>query len=134
MWLNTKLTYMASSPNTVSLPIWPGVDSSRFRERLGANLPMFAAGDQLNPTFDLNSISDDIGGSNGGRSLRAKIRRVEIDLLGLALDTDPSWVDWSDPDPATRPYRKFRLTGDFRPRNVGVTGIEDTGGTGFGNL
>ncbi len=93
-----------------------------------------AAGDQLNSTFDLDSTSDDIGGSNGGRPLRAKIRRVQIDLLGLALDTDPSWVDWSDPDPITRHYRKFRLTGDFRLRNAGLTGIEDTGGTGFGNL
>ncbi len=61
-------------------------------------------------------------------------RRVQIDLLGLARDTDPSWVDWSDPDPATRPYRKFQLIGDFQLRNAGMVGLEDSGGTGFGSL
>jgi len=91
-----------------------------------------AAGVELNPTFDLDSIIDDIGGSSG-REIRDRIRRIEVDLLGLARDTDPTWMDWKDPNPATRTYRKFELTGDFGARNIGTTGIEDTG-TPFGSL
>ena len=93
-----------------------------------------AAGNQMNPAFDLTTIAEDIAGGNSRIATRARIRRVQVDLLGLARDANPSWVDWNDPNPVTRLYRKFRLVGDFRVRNAGLTGIEDTDGTGFGSL
>jgi len=90
------------------------------------------AGVQLN-SFDLSTTSDDIGGKYNAET-RAKIHRIQIDLLGLAEDTDPRWLDWSDPNPATRPYRKFQMTADVRPRNNRATGLVDEVGGNFGDL
>lgn len=82
---------------------------------------------QLNSTFDLTATGDDIGGADTATKVdqRASIRRIEIDFTGLTRDPDLLWRDPVDPDPATRPYRKFRLIGDVSPRNVGMVGVPD---------
>jgi len=90
------------------------------------------AGVQLNER-DLSTETEDIGGTSDVAT-RAKIQRIEIDLMGLAEDTDPRWLDWSDPNPATRPYRKFRMTADVRPRNNRAIGLVDEVGGNFGDL
>jgi hypothetical protein len=86
-----------------------------------------SAGRQLNSSFNLATLSDDIGGLDTPTAVtqRAGIRRIEIDLIGLTRDPDPTWIDSRDPNPATRAFRKFRLRGDVTPRNLGVTGVAD---------
>jgi hypothetical protein len=92
-----------------------------------------AAGTQLN-TFDLIGASDDIGGDDTDAlmSERARIERVEVDLVGLARDPDPAWVDRTDFNPGTRPFHKFQLASSIRPRNNGMSGLPDVlASTGF---
>jgi len=85
-----------------------------------------AAGTQLN-TFDLTGASDDIGGDDTDAliSQRARIERVEVDLVGLARDPDPAWVDRTDFNPGTRPFHKFQLVSSIRRRNNGMSGLPD---------
>jgi hypothetical protein len=86
-----------------------------------------AAGAQINSTFDLDSTSEDIGGSESAVAARAGIARIEIELLGLSLDPRAGWVDVKDPNPDTRPFHKFRLTSNVVPRNLGLVGVPDDG-------
>ncbi len=81
----------------------------------------------LNSTFDLSSPTDDIGGADAPARLRARdrIRRVAIELAGLSADPDPGWTDPLDPHPSTRSHRKFRLSGEVSPRNLGSRGAAD---------
>jgi type II secretory pathway pseudopilin PulG len=68
-----------------------------------------------------------VGGADSetDKLMRAAIRRVGIEIEALTRDPDPEWRDLDDPDPATRPYRKFRLESDITPRNLGWSGIRD---------
>jgi len=94
-----------------------------------------AAGTQLN-AYDLTGTSDDIGGDDTAakQNLRSQIRRIEVDLVGLALDPDPGWVDRSDSDPSTKRFHKFQLASNIRPRNHGMAGIpDDVVDNGFGD-
>lgn len=86
-----------------------------------------SAGRQVNDSFNLTTVADDIGGLDTPTAVarRAGIRRIEVDLIGLTRDPDPNWRDAQDPNPATRAFRKFRLRGDVTPRNLGVTGVPD---------
>lgn len=59
------------------------------------------------------------------RWTRASIRRIGVEIQGLTRDPDPNWVDVRDTDPATRSYRKFMLSGDVTPRNLGRFGLRD---------
>ena len=85
------------------------------------------AGTQLNSVFNLTSITDDIGGSEAAANLaqRHSIRRVEIRLEGLTREPDLNWTDPTDVNVATRRHRKFELTADVTPRNLGLKGIQD---------
>ena len=82
---------------------------------------------QANGTFDLSSVSDDIGGDDGGiaRDTRDGIRRVSVELTGLTREPDLGWTDESDPYAATEQHRKFTLGSDITPRNIGTVGIKD---------
>ena len=42
-----------------------------------------------------------------------------------ADDAYPDWFDTEDPNPATRRHRKYRLTADLSPRNLGLVGRPD---------
>jgi hypothetical protein len=86
------------------------------------------SGVQINGTLDLDSTAEDIGGGDATVGDRARIRRVEVALIGLARDPDPDWVDASDSHADTRHYRKFRLASSISPRNLGMVGIEDDAG------
>ena len=79
---------------------------------------------QLNAGFDPSTTSDDIGGTDSMAGQRARIRRVGFDLLGLARDPDPGWVDRGDFS-ATREYRKMELTHEIRIANAGVEETDD---------
>jgi hypothetical protein len=80
---------------------------------------------QRNGTFDLSSTADDIGGAESESGDRSQIRRVTFELVGLALDPDPGWIDPADLDPSTRAFHKFRLAGNIRPHNLGMIGVRD---------
>ena len=84
-------------------------------------------GGQINSTFDLTSTADDIGGAETVAALQTRggIRRINVSLEGLTRDPDLQWVDTADTDPDTRRYRKFELSGDVTPRNLGLKGIRD---------
>ena len=84
-------------------------------------------GVQANAAFDLAGTADDIGGDDvtDAISTRAGIRRVIPQVVGLTRDPDLDYVDASDPIVATRKLRKFPLTGDITPRNLGLIGIRD---------
>src|SRR4029450_980769 len=85
------------------------------------------AGSQINSVFNLASTADDIGGAEAPTNLsqRTSIRRMEVRLEGLTREPDLSWSDASDPNAATRRLRKFELTADVTPRNLGLKGIQD---------
>ncbi len=59
------------------------------------------------------------------RASRGAVRRITVELVGLARDPDPDWSDTADPDPRTRSHRKFRLAGDVAPRTLGLEGRVD---------
>ena len=65
------------------------------------------------------------GGAESGKDTRATIRRVEVDLIGMTQSPDPKWVDPNDSNPLTNKYRKFQLTQDIIPRNLGLFGVPD---------
>lgn len=84
-------------------------------------------GTALNPTFDLTTTADDIGGAETAAALqnRGSIRRVNVSLEGLTRDPDATWTDATDTNAATQRFRKFTLSGDVTPRNLGLKGIRD---------
>ena len=67
------------------------------------------------------------GGAEDQISVAARrtIRRIGLDLVGLTRDPDPDWVDQDDTIEATRSFRKFELSGEVTPRNIGMIGIQD---------
>ncbi len=84
-------------------------------------------GAQLNTPFDLADLSDDIGGGDAVAALneRKSIRRIVPELVGLTRDPDPEWIDTADTHAATRRFRKFTLSNDITPRNIGMVGQQD---------
>jgi hypothetical protein len=78
--------------------------------------------------FDANGV--ELTSPGGAETATAKgnrstIRRIQVDVVGLTRDPDMNWRDNADPNPGTRPFRKFRLTGDVTPRNLGRAAIRD---------
>ena len=65
------------------------------------------------------------GDDETSRNTRAEIRRIGIEIEGLTRDRDVRWADRGDSDPDTRYYRKFRLSGDVTPPNLGLYGLKD---------
>ncbi len=59
------------------------------------------------------------------KAQRAGIRRITVDLVGLTREPDLGWVDTTDTNATTRAFRKFELTGDVSPRNLGMKGVRD---------
>ena len=86
-----------------------------------------AMGNPINGTFDLSTITDDIGGDETAAAMvqRSAIRRIELDLVGLTRDPDLIWVDGQDSNPVTQSHRKFQLRGAITPRNMGMVGLAD---------
>jgi len=65
------------------------------------------------------------GEDDTSRNRRARIRRIGIEIEGLTRDRDARWRDRGDSDPDTWDYRKFRLSGDVTPPNLGLYGLKD---------
>jgi hypothetical protein len=65
------------------------------------------------------------GGAEGNKDDRADIRRIEIELIGMTQHPDQKWEDPNDSDLKTKKYRKFNLTQDISPRNLGKFGVPD---------
>jgi hypothetical protein len=118
--LNSDSSKWGTSDFLVRTPLVENVRSMTFRY-LNLNDA------QINSTFDLAATTDDIGGSEAtaNKAERTSIRRITIDLVGLTRDPDLGWEDRADTNPATRAYRKFQLSGDVTPRNLGMKGIRD---------
>jgi hypothetical protein len=115
--------------------LW-GSPSFVVREILAENIGSMSfryfdpAGAQLNPTFDLDSTSDDIGGGETASLDRSRIHRIEVELFGLARDPDPGWFDRSDPNPGTQPFHKFRIASNITPRNMRIVYPDPSGASG----
>jgi prepilin-type N-terminal cleavage/methylation domain-containing protein len=77
----------------------------------------------LNPNTPANS-GDDIGGSDANALTRSKIRKIKVSLVGMTPDEDLDYVDAGDAT-ATSHYRKFDLSSDVNPENLGRTGVKD---------
>jgi prepilin-type N-terminal cleavage/methylation domain-containing protein len=77
----------------------------------------------LNPNTPANS-ADDIGGSDAAALTRSKIRKIKVSLVGMTPDEDLDYVDAGDAT-ATTHYRKFDLSSDVNPENLGRTGVKD---------
>lgn len=80
--------------------------------------------------YDQNNAEIDpttLGGSDAAanKAARHRIRRINVSLIGLTRDPDLGWVDSTDTNASTQAYRKFELTGDITPRNLGMKGIRD---------
>lgn len=72
-------------------------------------------------------LASAMGGAEtaAARAARASVRRVNASLIGLTREPDLEWRDVTDTNPSTQRYRKFELTGDVAPRNLGLKGIRD---------
>ncbi|HXI03108.1 MAG TPA: prepilin-type N-terminal cleavage/methylation domain-containing protein [Candidatus Saccharimonadales bacterium] len=56
---------------------------------------------------------------------RKKIARIAVSVVGMTHDPDLAYVDPTDTNPASRKYRKFQLSSDVSPRNLGYVGVAD---------
>ena len=63
------------------------------------------------------------GDTDAARDARRRIRRIQFTITGLTRESDLGWIDPADPDPATRSFRKFELSGVVAPRNLGMRGM-----------
>ena len=118
--LNPDASTYGTSNFIVRTPLVENVRSLTFRY-------FSQTGVQVNSTYDLTTITDDIGGLDTAATIaqRAGIRRIGIAIEGMTRDPDPLWVDATDTDPDTRRYRKFDLAADVTPRNFGLVGVRD---------
>jgi prepilin-type N-terminal cleavage/methylation domain-containing protein len=81
------------------------------------------SGAMLNPNTPANP-ADDLGGGDAQSLARSKIRRITVNLVGMTQDDDPDYTDATDAT-ATTHYRKFDLSSDVNPENLGKTGVKD---------
>ena len=69
------------------------------------------------------ALCDSCGGD--GPAVRASIRRIRVELEGLTRDPDPRWTDPHDSHSGTSHHRKFELTLDITPPNLGLPLVVD---------
>jgi len=80
------------------------------------------------------SVADDIGGVESNSGTRAGIRRIVVDMVGMTPDPDLRYSDPADASALTVHYRKFDLTSDVTPENLGRSGIQDSDTTPPGQV
>jgi hypothetical protein len=107
-----RVSVQADSTRVARSPVADNIRSLRFAF-------FDEAGNPIDPP---GGAEDD-----ASRQARASIRRIRVELEGVVRDPDPRWRDPGDDDPATRRYRKFKLTGVVSPRNLGLAGWADRG-------
>jgi hypothetical protein len=105
-----RVTVRPDSAAVLRTPVTDGVRTLRF-------VYLDAAGRAIVPP----------GGEDDEASVRARaaVRRVHIEIEGVAREADPLWRDPADPDPATSRRRKFRLEGEVAPQNLVSNGVID---------
>ena len=112
-----------------SFPSSPQASSSFVFEPVADNIKSMTfrywpdSGAELGPNTPTNS-ADDIGGDDAAILTRAKIRKITVNLVGMTPNPDIDYVDATDAT-ATTHYRKFDLTSDVNPENLGKTAIKD---------
>lgn len=82
------------------------------------------SGALLSPDTPANS-SDDLGGTVTNAPVRNRIRRISINLVGMTRNPDMNYIDTTDANAATQNYRKFDLSSDVNPENLGKTAVRD---------
>ncbi len=79
--------------------------------------------------------SDDIAGTSANNPLRARIRRIVVDLVGMTPEPDLRYLDPAEASTSpTAHYRKFDLTSDVTPENLGKSGLQDSDTTPPGQV
>ncbi len=74
-----------------------------------------------------NVITTMAGGADTTANIAARkeIARVNVSIVGMTKDPDLAYLDPADTNPASRNYRKFELSSDVTPRNLGFVGVPD---------
>lgn len=60
---------------------------------------------------------------------RAKIRKVTVTVIGMTATADQAYTDTSDSNTASQHFRKFSLSSQVTPRNLGFKGRADSDST-----
>jgi len=56
---------------------------------------------------------------------RKKIAKINVKIVGMTQDPDLAYFDPADTNPKSLHFRKFELTSDVTPRNLGFVGMPD---------
>jgi len=77
-------------------------------------------------TFTPTDSTDDIGGADANAALRSRIRRITVDLVGMTPDPDLRYLDPAEASTSsTAHYRKFEISSNVTPENMGRSGMQD---------
>jgi hypothetical protein len=114
-----RVTVNANSTAVTRTPVADNIYELRFRY-------YDSGGVLLSPDTPLDP-SDDMGGDEGSTDVtnRETIRRVELSITGMTQDPDMKYTDPDDPYDPSKKHRKFVLTQDITPRNLGFEGRPD---------
>jgi Tfp pilus assembly protein PilW len=66
-----------------------------------------------------------LGGTEANKNNRASIKKIDVTIVGMTAVADRGFTDTSDTNTATRNFRKFSLTTQVTPRNLGYKGRPD---------
>jgi prepilin-type N-terminal cleavage/methylation domain-containing protein len=131
--LNNDMTNYSSGANPtaasffVKQPVADNIKSMTFRY-------YDDQGNLVSPNTP-DDASDDIGGGDANIPIRARIRRIVVDLVGMTPDPDLRYLDPAEASTSsTAHYRKFDLTSDVTPENLGRSGIQDSDTTPPGQV
>lgn len=56
---------------------------------------------------------------------RSRVAKIQVRVVGMTRDPDLAYTDPTDANPLSQNYRKFELSGDVTPRNLGMVGVPD---------
>lgn len=113
-----------------TFPTAPQASSNFIYEPVADNIKSMTfqyyddGGTLISPNTPTNP-ADDIAGTAANQTTRARIKRISINLVGMTKDPDMDYVDATDANAATQAYRKFDLSSDVNPENLGKSGIKD---------
>jgi hypothetical protein len=74
------------------------------------------------------------GGSDAAanKAARESIKKIDVTIVGMTAISDNNYTDTTDTNTATQHYRKFSLTSEVTPRNLGFKGRADVDTTAPG--
>lgn len=112
-------------------PSAPNASSDFIYEPVADNLRSMTfrywsdAGEMLGPDTP-GDPADDLGGGDGGRAARGRIRRIALRLVGMTAAPDFDFIDSGDATSAQH-NRKLALEGEIRPENLGWPALREIG-------